>query len=153
MEKQNGRAVKILEATEALDRRVFNPTDRVMVVDAAGRNYSVGVDKGLREGDVVAIGPGKQYVYDADRPTRILVDEVDTAIADLTDAEKVTAGEQLLKRVSVETGTPVSDLRQHMNEVAKQAPRQVLTGHGTVGSFRPMPGKNRKQRRAERSKA
>lgn len=110
------------------------------------------------------VGIGKQYVYDAERPTRIMVDGVDTDIAMLTDSERVTAGEQLLKRLSDQHGVPVSDLRKHMATVAEEARgvagraqkpapiiQAVKTVHGTQQQFLATQGLNRKQRRAEQS--
>ncbi len=88
------------------------------------------------------MGVGKHYVYDGSRPGRILVDGADTAIVDLTDAEKVTAGEQLLKRVSLETGKPVADLRKELT---------MVSNNSAPKSHSERPFENRKERRARAS--
>lgn len=111
-------------------------------------------------------GAAKRFDYDANRPGRVMVDGIDTDIRDLTEAERVLAGEQLLKRVSLESGVPVSELRQHMNEVAEETRKKIAEGtinppvrqmvtlaSGAVRPFLANQGMNRKARRAARRRA
>lgn len=113
---------------------------------------------------------GKRYEYEG-KPGRIKVDGVEVAIETLTEAERIDAGEQILKRVSLATNTPVSELRKHLDELAaKVAPhapakgptmknlaKPVLRMVKTSGGLRPMlvheTAANRKDRRIARAKA
>lgn len=121
----------------------------------------------------VALGAdiiGKRYEYEG-VVGRIKVDGVEVAVETLTEAERIVAGEQILKRVSLATNTPVSELRRQLDELAaktvlpepangptmKDLIRPVLRMVKTSGGLRPMlvreDASNRKDRRIARAKA
>lgn len=79
---------------------------------------------------------GDVYLYEG-KPGRIRKNGVEVEVASLTDAEKVTAGEQFLKRYSQETGVAVSELRRDVAAIALETTHQAMLKGSAGGRIVP----------------
>lgn len=90
----------------------------------------------MNDNEPDVIGP--KYVYEGN-PGKIRVDGVERDVGDLSDAEKVTAGEQFLKHYALVSGTSVAEVRKQLSEIAAKATQEAMLN--TVGKVNVKPAR------------
>lgn len=147
-------ASELQELQQRLESRYGKAAERkkLLVVDNGGSLVVPDEAKDPRQ---------RVYQYEGVRG-RIRVDGVEVDLDTLTEQERITAGEQLLKQIAEQEGKSVKQVRDDITAISvnvqasKGKPPARLALVKTAHGNRPMlthSGMNRKQRRAARSRS